>query len=341
MAGFIAALRARRGAQAHNGCASRVEGKGTMSEPEQASNVSWPPLIWSQWKDTAETLHMWTQIVGKVRLALSPMQQHWWNVPLYVSARGLTTSAMPIGAEFLEIEFDFVSHNLNFRLSTGATRAMALRAQSVKNFYVEFQDSLARLNLDVPIYPVPVELKDPIPFTEDTKHQAYDPEAAHRFWRILMSTDRVFQQFASNFTGKISPVHFFWGSFDLAVSRYSGRPAPAREGADEVTKEAYSEEVISAGFWPGNGGFGDAAFYCYAVPAPQGLADAKIQPEQAAFDPNLGEFLFRYEAMRSSAEPDAVLMQFLQSTYEAGANLAGWDRKALERSTRPVRHRSL
>lgn len=303
-----------------------------MKRIEQEPHVSWPPLSWAEWKDTAETLHMWTQIVGKVRLALSPMQQHWWNTALYVSARGLTTSAMPVGADFLNIEFDFVDHQLSFLLSTGGTHSTPLRAQSVKDFYAEFLKSLTKLGLSISIHPAPVELKDPIPFTEDTTHSTYDPEAAHRFWRVLMSTDRVFQTFSSGFIGKISPVNFFWGSFDLAVSRYSGRPAPAREGADAVTKEAYSQEVISAGFWPGNGGFGDAAFYSYTIPAPEGLSESTISPEQATYNHTLGEFILKYEDVRTSSDPDVLLMQFLQSTYEAGANLAGWDRSALERS---------
>ncbi len=303
-----------------------------MSRQETSATEMWPALQWEQWQQTAETLHMWTQIVGKVRLALSPLQQHWWNVPLYVSARGLTTSAMPIGIEFLEIEFDFVSHCLRFRLSTGASLSTPLRAESVSDFFAGFNRSLSALGLDVPIHPVPVEVKDPIPFAEDTTHASYDPDAAHRFWRVLMGAHRIFQQFSSSFVGKISPVHFFWGSFDLAVSRFSGRPAPQREGADEITREAYSEEVISAGFWPGNGGFGKAAFYSYTVPAPKALPQASIEPEAAAFDSALGEFILEYEELRKTPDPNAALLQFLQSTYQAGANLAGWDRKTLERT---------
>ncbi len=295
---------------------------------------SWPPLVWSEWQDTADTLHMWTQIVGKVRLALSPMQQHWWNVPLYVTARGLGTSAMPIGSELLEIEFDFTHHHLNFRVSTGAEARMPLRPQTVSDFYRDFQAQLADLQLSVPIHPVPVEVKDPIPFAQDTTHRSYDADAAHRFWRVLIAADKVFQQFSSEYVGKISPVHFFWGSFDLAVSRYSGHPAPVREGADAIEKEAYSEEVISAGFWPGNGGFGQAAFYSYTVPAPSGLAQAIIEPEGARFNQALGEFILPYDTLRSAPDPEAALMRFLQSTYTAGANLAGWDRKQLERGDR-------
>ncbi len=303
-----------------------------METNPQASNL-WAELRWEDWSATAETLHMWTQIVGKVRLALSPMQAHWWNVPLYVSARGLNTSAMPYGADFLEIEFDFVNHRLLFRTSTGLSAYQPLRAQSVADFYTEFQKTLSDLGVHVDIYATPVELAHPIPFAEDTEHASYDPDAAHRFWRILIQTDQVFQKFSSRFIGKVSPVHFFWGSFDLAVTRFSGRPAPPREGADPITREAYSHEVISAGFWPGNGGYGKAAFYCYAAPSPASLDAATVQPAQAFWDRNLGEFILPYEDLRTSASPDETLLNFLQSTYDAAADLAHWDRKALERPT--------
>ena len=291
----------------------------------------WPELRWEDWSATADTLHMWTQIVGKVRLALCPLQAQWWNVPLYVSARGLSTAAMPYGEEFLEIEFDFVQHALLFSLSTGASAAMNLRAQSVAEFYAEFERTLAELGVDVAIWAVPVELVKPIPFAEDEVHASYDPDAAHRFWRVLMRADQVFQRFSTGFIGKVSPVHFFWGSFDLAVTRFSGRPAPPRVGADAVTREAYSQEVISAGFWPGNGGYGKAAFYCYAAPAPAGLDAAAIRPAAAFYDKGLGEFILPYDDVRQSASPDETLMAFLESAYVAAANLAGWDRKALER----------
>ena len=296
------------------------------------TSAPWPELQWSEWQKTADTLHMWTQIVGKTRLALSPLQAHWWNVPLYVSARGLNTSAMPYGSEFLEVAFDFVSHELKFATSTGATLATPLRAQSVADFYREYQRSLSALGVSVNIHPVPVELQHPIPFADDVEHASYDPQAAHRFWRVLMSADKIFQQFSSHFLGKVSPVHFFWGSFDLAVTRFSGRRAPPREGADAITREAYSHEVISAGFWPGNGGFGDAAFYCYAAPAPKGLEVATIQPAKAAFNKTLGEFIFLYEDLRTDPSPDEALLSFLQTTYEAGATLANWDRRLLERT---------
>ena len=291
----------------------------------------WPELDWAQWSDTADTLHMWTQIIGKTRLALSPLQAHWWNVPLYVSARGLSTAAMPYGDEMLEIEFDFVSHVLRYRLSTGAEIATPLRIQSVADFYAEYKRSLAALGVTVDIWPVPVELKTPIPFAEDTQHATYDADAAHRFWRVLTRADQIFQRFSTKFIGKVSPVHFFWGSFDLAVTRFSGRVAPPRADADPITREAYSREVISAGFWPGNGGFGAAAFYCYAAPAPAGLDQAKIWPASAGYNAELGEFLLKYDDLRAEANPDAALMEFLESTYDAAAQLAKWDHASLER----------
>jgi hypothetical protein len=291
----------------------------------------WPELKWANWDKTAETLHMWTQIVGKTRLALSPLQAHWWNVPLYVSARGLSTSAMPYGQELLEVEFDFVSHDLRFRFSNGAALSTPLRPQSVAEFYRDYQRSLAALGVNVKIYPVPVELKEPIPFAEDNQHADYDRESANRFWRALVRSDQIFQQFSSRFIGKISPVHFFWGSFDLAVTRFSGRPAPPREGADSITREAYSHEVISAGFWPGNGGFGEAAFYCYAAPAPVGLDKAAIQPATASYNTALGEFILKYDDLHAESSPDDALLEFLQTSYESAANLAGWDRRSLER----------
>lgn len=298
---------------------------------EENKSEKWPALPWNEWEATAATLHMWTQIVGKTRLALTPLQNHWWNVPLYVSARGLTTSAMFYKGELLDIEFDFVSHDLHFRLSSGANISVPLRPQTVADFYKEFQSCLAVLGVSVEIHPVPVEIPDPIPFAEDRTHASYDAEYAHRFWRALSHADRLFKVFSSNFLGKISPVHFFWGSFDLAVTRFSGRAAPPRAGADLVTREAYSHEVISAGFWPGNGGFGTPAFYCYAAPSPTGLDKEKIQPAAGYFDGKLGEFLLKYDDARTSASPADAVLEFLQSSYAAAANLAKWDRKALER----------
>jgi hypothetical protein len=295
---------------------------------------TWPELSWDQWKDTAATLHMWTQIVGKTRLELTPLLNHWWNVPLYLSARGLTTSAMPSHGDLLEIEFDFVSHDLRFRMSSGAILSVPLRPQTVASFYAEYQRCLATLGVSVEINTVPVEISDPIPFQEDEVHHSYDPDYAHRFWRALSNADGLFKQFSSGFIGKMSPVHFFWGSFDLAVTRFSGRPASPRKGADLITREAYSHEVISAGFWPGNGGFGTPAFYCYAAPAPAGLELERVKPGTAYYDNKLGEFILKYDDARAEAFPEAAVMDFLESTYEAGAKLAKWDRASLERPAR-------
>ncbi|HEX3940745.1 MAG TPA: DUF5996 family protein [Acidobacteriaceae bacterium] len=291
----------------------------------------WPALPWDEWEQTASTLHMWTQIVGKTRLALCPLQAHWWNVPLYVSARGLSTSAMPVPGGLLEVEFDFVSSRLHFRLSSGTRLSLSLRAQSVAAFFREYQNCLAQLQIPVKIYPVPVEVKDPIPFAEDTVHASYDEEYVERFWRVLIRTAGIFQRFSSSFLGKCSPVHFFWGSFDLAVTRFSGRRAPERPGADAITREAYSHEVISAGFWPGNGGFGDAAFYCYAAPAPEGYQRLKVAPQATAFDSGLGEYILKYEDLRREPSPDRALLDFLESSYSAAADAGHWDRAALER----------
>ncbi|MES2393346.1 MAG: DUF5996 family protein, partial [Acidobacteriota bacterium] len=272
----------------------------------------WPELRWEDWAETADTLHMWTQIVGKTRMTLCPLQAQWWNVPLYVSARGLSTAAMPCGAEFLEIEFDFVEHVLRFRSSTGRVDAMRLEAQSVAAFYGKYLQMLAEFGVDVKLWAVPVEVAKAIPFAEDETHASYDAEAAHRFWRVLMRVDQVLQRFSTGFVGKVSPVHFFWGSFDLAVTRFSGRPAPVREGQDWIQREAYSQEVISAGFWPGNGGYGKAAFYCYAAPVPAGLSEKTVGPEGAFWDTGLGEFVLPYEVVRGAADPEGALMEFLE-----------------------------
>ena len=293
--------------------------------------AQWPALPWAEWEPTASTLHMWTQIVGKTRLALTPLQNHWWNVPLYVTARGLGTSAMAYGTGLLEIEFDFITHALHLRTSDSKALSLALRPQSVAAFYAEYQAALRSLNIDVVIHPMPVEVANPIRFDLDTTHASYDPEYARRFWTILVETEKIFRIFGTSFLGKVSPIHFFWGSFDLAVTRFSGRPAPPRPGADCIQREAYSHEVISAGFWPGNGGFGAAAFYCYAAPVPQGMAEATIQPDIAGFDTGLGEFLLRYDALREQPDPAAALLEFFESSYAAAANLAKWDRAALER----------
>jgi hypothetical protein len=295
----------------------------------------WPPLPWDEWKDTADTLHMWTQIVGKTRLALTPLVNHWWNVPLYVSAFGLSTSAMPYEGDQFEIEFDFVHHQLHLRVSSGASRSVALRPQSVASFYEEYMSLLGSLGIEVKIHAIPDEVKDPTPFREDNQHASYDSEYAHRFWLILSRADVLFKRFRAQFVGKSSPVHFFWGSFDLAVTRFSGRPAPPRPGADAITREAYSHEVISAGFWPGNGGFGTPAFYAYAAPEPAGLDRQPIRPEQAFYSSDLKEFILKYDDVRTAESPERALMEFLQSSYEAAATLAGWDRKALERAPSP------
>jgi hypothetical protein len=293
--------------------------------------AAWPSLVWDEWAATANTLHMWTQIVGKTRLALTPLQNHWWNVPLYVTARGLGTSAMAYGDDVLDIEFDFVAHDLHFRLGSGKTLAMKLRPQTVADFYKEYLACLASLGFEVKIDPMPCELANPIRFDLDTEHKSYDGEYAQRFWRVLMETEKVLRRFGTGFLGKVSPVHFFWGSFDLAVTRFSGRVAPPRAGADAIQREAYSHEVISAGFWPGNGGYGAAAFYCYAAPVPEGLAEAKIRPAAAGWDKALGEFIFRYEDVQAEASPEEALMEFVQSAYVAAADAAKWDREALER----------
>ena len=290
---------------------------------------SWPELDWNRWKDTADTLHMWTQMVGKTRLALTPMQNHWWNVPLYVSARGLTTSAMPWRDEVLEIEFDFHDHVLELRKSTGAHEEIALRPRSVAAFYAEYICALAEIGVNIKIWPMPVEVSDPIRFDRDTKHASYDREAVQRFHRVLMSVDCVLKQFATGFQGKISPTHFFWGSIDLCTTRFSGRPASGPPRPDRIQQEAYSQEVCSAGFWPGNGGYGAAAFYCYAAPVPEGLAGRPVK--RGGWDSALGEFILRYDEVRTAPSPEQALMDFLESSYEACADAAHWDRAALER----------
>jgi hypothetical protein len=306
-----------------------------MAEMTKDGTAAWPSLVWDEWAATANTLHMWTQIVGKTRLALTPLQNHWWNVPLYVTARGLGTSAMnyggKMGDDVLDIEFDFVAHELHFRLGSGKTLAMKLRPQTVADFYKEYLGCLASLGVEVKIDPMPCELANPIRFDLDTEHKSYDGEYAQRFWRVLMETEKVLRRFGTGFLGKVSPVHFFWGSFDMAVTRFSGRPAPPRADADSIQREAYSHEVISAGFWPGNGGYGAAAFYCYAAPVPEGLAAAKIRPDAAGWDKALGEYVFRYEDVRAEASPEDALMEFVQSAYAAAADAAKWDRAALER----------
>jgi hypothetical protein len=292
----------------------------------------WPPLPWEEWKAIATTLHMWMQIVGKTRLALTPRENHWWNVPLYVTPRGLSTWSIPYHDDLFDVEFDFLDHRLHLRLSSGESKSVALRSQSVAAFYREYLDLLRSFDIDVNINPKPDEVADPIPFAEDHQHASYDKEFAYRFWRVLQRADMLFKRFRARFVGKSSPVHFFWGSFDLAVTRFSGRPAPPRPGADAITREAYSHEVISAGFWPGNGGFGTPAFYCYAAPEPVGLANEPVRPAEAFYSSDLKEFILKYDDVRGANSPDDAVLEFLQSSYEAAAKLAGWDRAALERS---------
>jgi hypothetical protein len=291
----------------------------------------WSALPLESWKDTYATLHMWTQMIGKVRLRLTPLVNHWWNVPLYVTAHGLSTSLIPYGQRAFELWFDFIVHRLVLETSDGMSKSLALKPQSVAEFYQEFMDLLRSAGIDVKIWKMPVEIPNPIPFDEDRVHASYDPASVEKFWRILLSVAAVFTQFRAGFVGKSSPVHFFWGSFDLAVSRFSGRLAPERPGADYMTREAYSHEVSSVGFWPGGGDIKDAAFYSYTVPEPQGFKEARVRPASAYYQKQVSEFLLMYEDLRKSESPTATLLDFCQSTYEAGANLGNWDRKALER----------
>jgi hypothetical protein len=295
------------------------------------SQNAWPALPLKDWENTYATLHMWTQIVGKVRLALTPRINHWWEVPLYVNAVGLTTSAIPYKDETFEIEFDFIHHRLAVRTSWDTEKQIPLEARSVADFYREFMAALKALDIDVRIWPMPVEIPNPIRFDLDTQHASYDPEYANRLWRILVIVEKIFLEFRSRFIGKCSPVHFFWGSFDLAVTRFSGRRAPERPGADVITREAYSHEVISAGWWPGGGGVQDPAFYAYAAPEPEGFPQANIQPGKAFYHPQMHEFLLMYDDVRGAASPSVDLLSFLQSTYDAGANLGNWNRDELEK----------
>jgi hypothetical protein len=306
-----------------------------MASPSDAERwPTLPPL--GAWQDTFETLHRWTQIAGKVRLAHMPWINHSWHVPFYVTARGLTTSPIPHGARAFTIDFDFVDHRLLLETAEGERRSFPLAPMSVASFYQRVMQALAELRLDTRIWPMPVEIPDPIePFFADERHASYHAEAAQRFWRALVQAQRVFTDFRARFVGKVSPVHFFWGAFDLAVTRFSGRTAPKHPGgapncADWVMVEAYSHEVSSAGFWPGSG-LGEAAFYAYAYPEPEGFRDYPIVPPGAYYHDGLREFILPYETVRKAGDPDAALMAFLQSSYEAAANLAGWDRQALER----------
>ena len=304
-----------------------------MSTPSDTTR--WPELPYAAWKDTCQTLHLWTQIVGKIRLARTPWLNHSWHVTLYVTARGLTTSPIPDGARTFQIDFDFVDHVLWIRTSDGHFRQVVLKPITVAEFYGEVLHALSELGIAVRINGKPSEIPDAVPFTEDRVHKSYDREYANRFWRVLSASNEVFTQFRTGFLGKASPAHFFWGSFDLAVTRFSGRRAPRHPGGvpnlpDDVAQEAYSHEVSSAGFWPGSGAIDYSAYYSYAYPAPDGFAAAPVRPAQAFFSKDLGEFILPYDAVRTASDPRAVLMDFLQSTYDAAADLGKWDRNALE-----------
>jgi len=309
-----------------------------MADLSNAPSIDriWPDLPYSAWPDTYATLHLWTQIIGKIRLALTPKLNHWWQSTLYVTPRGLTTSVMPYGTQTCEIRFDFLTHQLQIETSDGMSRQIALEPRSVADFYHEVMDSLRSLGIPIKIWTMPQEIADAIPFEQDQQHASYDADAAQQFWRILVQADRVMTLFRSRFVGKSSPVHFFWGSFDLAVTRFSGRSAPEHPGgipnmADWVTREAYSHEVSSCGFWPGNQSV-EPLFYAYAYPVPTGFQDYAIQPEAAFYSTEMQEFVLPYAAVRQSESPDELLLAFFQSTYEAAADLGQWDRAALERS---------
>jgi hypothetical protein len=298
------------------------------------SSEDWPPLPFAAWKDTCATLHMWTQIIGKIRLALAPWTNHSWHVTLYVTARGLTTSPIPYGHRVFEIRFDFIDHTLRILTADGKLEPIALEPRSVADFYRIVMATMKDLGLRVNINTTPNEVADAVPFEKDEAHRAYDPAAANQFWRVLVQTDRVFKEFRSRFCGKCSPVHFFWGSFDLAVTRFSGRSAPPHPGGiphlpDAVTREAYSQEVSSLGFWPGNEAMPEPIFYSYAYPEPPGFSAAKIQPAAAVYNPQLKEFVLPYEAVRTASNPDDLLLQFAQNAYDAASSLGKWDRGAL------------
>ncbi|QDG49254.1 hypothetical protein FIV42_00400 [Persicimonas caeni] len=294
----------------------------------------WPALPYEAWHETAATLHMWTQVIGKIQLAQTPRINHWWNATSQISARGLATSPIPWGNEAFAFEFDFIDHQLHIRATDGGHEMIALEPKAVAVFYREVMDRLEEMGYPVEIWPMPVEVEAPVRFDADTEHHAYDAEYAHRFFRALVQMERVFTEFRARFLGKVSPVNFYWGSFDVALTRFSGRRAPDHPGvpvvADFVTREAYSHEVCSAGFWPG-AGLGEAAFYTYAYPEPDGFRDAEVEPPEAYYLGELGEFVLPYEAVRTAGDPDAALLGFLQSTYDAAAELGRWERGELER----------
>jgi hypothetical protein len=302
-----------------------------------AGQAAWPSLPLKDWNDTKDTLHRWVQMIGKTRLALAPPLNHCWNVTLYLTARGLTTSPMPYGNRTVEVDLDFIDHQLLVRISDGATGALALAPRTVADFHREYTALLQSLDLQVKIWPVPSEMEDALPFTEDRQHRSYDPDSAQRCWRILSQADQVLQEFRGRFLGKCSPVHFFWGAFDVACTRFSGRRAPLHPGGvphlpDRIVREAYSHECISAGWWPGGGPLPEPVFYAYSYPEPAGFATARIDPAAAYYHSELREFVLPYEAVRTAERPEETLLRFLQTTYDAGADLGGWDRRALERS---------
>ena len=303
----------------------------------QSTPSGWPDLPLAEWADTCTTLHLWTQVVGKIRLAHAPMINHWWQVPLYVTCRGLTTSPIPYGGESFQIDFDFIDHTLILQTSRGEIETIALGPRTVADFHEEVMGRLRGLGLETRIWTMPVEIPDAIPFEKDRVHASYDSDYVHRFWRILVQVDRLLTRFRSQFLGKVSPVHFFWGSFDMAVTRFSGRAAPRLVSKSPnlgawVMEEAYSHEVSSCGFWPGNGGFGKAAFYSYAYPEPPDFASAPMSLDATYYDRSLGQFILPYDAIRQAKSPDDDLMHYLRSTYEAASTLGQWDRAALERA---------
>jgi hypothetical protein len=295
----------------------------------------WPALQLPEWKDTYETLHRWMQIVGKIRLTISPPMNHWWNTTLYVTPNGLTTSSMAYKGQYLQMDFDFTDHTLLIKTTKDYPKTISLQPKSVANFYHEVMRSLELLGMPITIWTTPVEVQDRTPFEKDEKHTAYDPEYAHRVWRIMAEANRILTEFRCRFVGKVSPVHFFWGAFDLAVTRFSGRRAPPHPGAPNLARfvavEAYSHEVSSCGFWPGGGPVNEPAFYAYAYPEPQGFKDYPVQPQEAFYHTGMGEFLLPYDTVRNAKSPDDVLLSFLQTTYEAAAKCAKWDRDSLER----------
>jgi len=291
----------------------------------------WPPLPLDGWRDTYATLHMWSQIVGKIALARTPLMNHFWNVAMLITPRGLATQPLRHGNRFFTMTFDFVAHDLVIRTSDDVTETIHLEPRSVMEFYKILMDTLRRMGLETRIWPMPVEVPDPVRFDTDSTHHSYDPQAANAFWRILLTIKPIFEEFRCRFIGKSSPVHFFWGSFDLASTRFSGRIAPERAGADPITKEAYSHEVISHGFWPGGGAIQQPAFYAYAAPEPPGFKDAAVQPGAAFYSKEMSEFFLPYDAVRNSSSPEADLASFLRTTYDVGADLAKWDRANLER----------